>query len=260
MRLMAVTDRARLTGSVAIVSGGARGIGAATARLFVAEGAQVVVGDLLVDRGKELADELGPDAVFCELDVRDPDSWQACVDSARANFGRPTVLVNNAGVNFAGSLAQTTADDLRRLFEVNVVGAHLGIQAVVADMQAAGRGSIVIVSSTTGLVALAGNGGYAISKAANAMLARSAAVELGRFGIRVNSVHPGGVDTEMRRGLPIADEEARQAWYRRLPISRIGTAEEVAQTICFLASDESSLATGAQFVIDCGQLAGSTGI
>lgn len=250
----------RLAGAVAIVSGGARGIGAATARLFVAEGARVVIGDMLVEQGRALADELGPAAACVELDVRNQESWALAVALCRDRFGPTSVLVNNAGVNFAAPIEDTPVAELRRLFEVNVVGSFLGIQAVLDPMRERGGGAIVHVASTTGLTALAGNSAYAVSKAGSAMLARSAAVELGRYGIRVNSVHPGGVDTDMRRGLSIADPDARRRWYERLPLGRIAAPEEVARTILFLASEESCLATGAQFVIDCGQLAGFTGI
>lgn len=250
----------RLDGEVAIISGAARGIGAAVARLFVAEGARVIVGDVREREGASTADGLGPAAVFCPLDVRDEQSWTKAVAACHDAFGPVSVLVNNAGVNVVGGLEETDPDDMRRLFEVNVLGAFFGIRSVLADMKAAGRGSIVNVCSTTGLVALAGNGAYAVSKAGSTALARNAAVEYGRFGIRVNSVHPGGVDTDMRRSLAIGDTADRDAWYSRLPISRVAAAAEVARTIAFLASDESSLATGAQFVIDCGQLAGSTGL
>lgn len=250
----------RLHGEVAIISGAARGIGAATARLFAAEGARVVVGDLRKPEGTATADALGPAAVFCQLDVRDEQSWAAAVAACHDAFGPVSVLVNNAGVNVVGGLAETDPADLRWLFEVHVLGAFFGIRAVLDDMKAAGRGSIVNVCSTTGLVGLAGNGAYAISKAGSTALARNAAVEYGQFGIRVNSVHPGGVDTDMRKDLAIGDTAARDRWYARLPISRVASPDEVARTIAFLASDESSLATGAQFVIDCGQLAGSTGL
>jgi 3alpha(or 20beta)-hydroxysteroid dehydrogenase len=258
---MTSTSRAgRLHGEVAIISGASRGIGAAAARLFVAEGASVVVGDIREPEGKATADALGPAAVFCHLDVRDEQSWTKAVTACHDAFGPVSVLVNNAGVNVVGGLEETDPADMRRLFEVNVLGAFFGIRAVLDDMKAAGRGSIVNVCSTTGLVGLAGNGAYAISKAGSTALARNAAVEYGRFGIRVNSVHPGGVDTDMRRSLAIGDTAARDTWYARLPISRVASPEEVARTIVFLASADASLATGAQFVIDCGQLAGSTGL
>jgi 3alpha(or 20beta)-hydroxysteroid dehydrogenase len=250
----------RLHGEVAIISGASRGIGAATARLFVAEGASVVVGDIRDPDGRATADALGPAAAFCHLDVRDEQSWTKAVAACHDAFGPVSVLVNNAGVNVVGGLAETDPADVRRLFEVNVLGAFFGIRAVLDDMKTAGRGSIVNVCSTTGLVGLAGNGAYAISKAGSTALARNAAVEYGRFGIRVNSVHPGGVDTDMRKGLAIGDTAARDKWYSRLPISRVASPDEVARTIAFLASDDASLATGAQFVIDCGQLAGSTGL
>ena len=258
---MTSTPRAgRLQGEVAIISGAARGIGAAAARLFVAEGASVVVGDIREPEGMATADALGRAAAFCHLDVRDEQSWTKAVAACHDAFGPVSVLVNNAGVNVVGGLEETDPADMRRLFEVNVLGAFFGIRAVLGDMKTAGRGSIVNVCSTTGLVGLAGNGAYAISKAGSTALARNAAVEYGRFGIRVNSVHPGGVDTDMRKGLAIGATAARDQWYARLPISRVASPDEVARTIVFLASAESSLATGAQFVIDCGQLAGSTGL
>jgi 3alpha(or 20beta)-hydroxysteroid dehydrogenase len=250
----------RMNGEVAIVTGAARGIGAATARLLVQQGAQVLVADLRDVVGLQTAASLGSRAAFVRHDVRDEQSWTNVVATCKSLFGPPTVLVNNAGINAIGGLEETSPDDMRALFEVNVMGAFFGIRAVLDDMKALGRGSIINVCSTTGIVGLAGNGAYAISKAASAALARNAAVEYGRFGIRVNSVHPGGIDTDMRRELGIADPAVREAWYRRLPIARVGRPEEVARMIVFLASCESSLATGAQFVIDGGQLAGSTGL
>jgi 3alpha(or 20beta)-hydroxysteroid dehydrogenase len=258
-----MTDEAqngRFQGDVAIVTGAARGIGEATARLLVQRGARVVVADLREEVGLQITASLGPSAIFVRHDVRDEQSWANVVSTCRSSFGPPAVLVNNAGINAAGGLEETDPDEVRALFEVNVMGAFFGIRAVLGDMKTLGHGSIINVCSTTGIVGLAGNGAYAISKAASAALARNAAVEYGRFGIRVNSVHPGGIDTDMRRELGIADPALREAWYRRLPIARVGRPDEVAQMIVFLASCESSLATGAQFVIDGGQLAGSTGL
>lgn len=250
----------RLAGKVALVSGGARGIGAAIARAFVAQGANVVLGDLLETQAAGLAERLGPRCRAVSLDVRQAGSWAVAVAQASEHFGPVSVLVNNAGTNSLAPIEELAVESFREIFDVHVIGSLLGIQAVVPGMKAAGTGSIVNICSTTGLVGLAGNGAYAMSKAASTMLARTAALELGRFGIRVNSIHPGGVATEMRRELTVADDAARAAWYHRLPIQRVAEPEEVAAAVVFLASDESSMSTGTQLLVDGGQLAGYTSV
>jgi 3alpha(or 20beta)-hydroxysteroid dehydrogenase len=241
----------RLAGKIAIVSGGARGIGKAIAERFVAEGAQVVVGDILGAEG----DSPGTAQKLLPLDVCKPEDWRRVVAVCRESFGPPDVLVNNAGVMIASSIAETGGEDYRTSFEVNVLGSVFGMQAVIPSMRERGGGSVIIVSSTASMVGVAGFASYAASKAANMSLAKSAALELGPLGIRVNSLHPGGVKTAMSQG-PAFDGFDQDAFYARFPIPRIAQPDEIAGAAVFLASDESSFATGAQFFIDGGQLAG----
>jgi 3alpha(or 20beta)-hydroxysteroid dehydrogenase len=242
----------RLAGKVAIVSGGARGIGRAIAERFQAEGALVLIGDVLTDELK-LAEASGLPAEH--LDVRERADWQRIVQRCRAEFGPPNVLVNNAGVMLACAIAETDGTEYRTSFDVNVLGAVFGLQAVVPSMRELGGGSAIIVSSTAATVGAAGLSPYAASKAANMSLAKSAALELGPLGIRVNSLHPGGVRTAMSQG-PIFDGFDQDAFYARLPIPRIAEPAEIAGAAVFLASDESGFATGSAFFVDGGQLAG----
>jgi 3alpha(or 20beta)-hydroxysteroid dehydrogenase len=242
----------RLAGKVAIVSGGARGIGRAIAERFQAEGAAVIIGDLLEEELK-LAEAAGLPAE--RLDVRERADWQRIVQRCRAELGPPDVLVNNAGVMLACTIGETDGSQYRTSFDVNVLGAVFGLQAVVPSMRELGRGSAIIVSSTAAVVGAAGLSAYAASKAANMSLAKSAALELGPHGIRVNSLHPGGVRTAMSQG-PIFDGFDQDAFYGRLPIPRIAEPAELTGAAVFLASDESAFATGSAFFVDGGQLAG----
>jgi 3alpha(or 20beta)-hydroxysteroid dehydrogenase len=248
-------DSGQLSGKVAIVSGGARGIGEATTRAFVREGARVVIGDLLESEGAALADELGEAVSFCRLDVRTEQDWQRIVQHCAETFGPPNVLVNNAGVMVVSSVELSTTEMFERAFQVNVLGPFLGTHSVIEPMRAAGGGAIVTVSSVSGYTGTMGLGPYAASKAGNAALVKCAAMELGRDGIRVNAVVPGGIDTPMSRG-PEFDGMDTSGIYQPLPLQRIGRPEEVAEVIVFLASDASSYMTGAEVVVDGGLLAG----
>jgi 3alpha(or 20beta)-hydroxysteroid dehydrogenase len=239
----------------AIISGGARGIGEAAARRFIAEGARVVIGDILEAEGKALAAELGENARFVKLDVRAADDWAAAVDLCKAEFGLPQVLVSNAGLMVVGTIESSTEDDYRRAFEVNVMGAFLGTRAVIEPMRQAGGGSIVVMSSTAGQAGMAGMAAYAASKAGNKAFARCAALELGQYGIRVNTIVPGGVDTAMQRSEAFANVDI-DAVYGGFPLGRIAQPEELANAILFLASSQGSYTTGATFVVDGGMLAG----
>jgi 3alpha(or 20beta)-hydroxysteroid dehydrogenase len=245
----------RLDGKVALISGGARGQGAAEARLFSAEGARVVIGDVLDDEGAKTADELGDAVAFHHLDVTDEASWQAIVAETEARFGPVSVLVNNAGVLSFGSLEKIELAEFERVMRINVNGVFLGMKSVAASMERAGGGSIVNISSTSGLTGLPFLGSYVASKWAVRGLTKTAAIDLGRKGIRVNSVHPGGIDTPM-----IAGTATDAPYYQRLPVSRIGTAEDVARAVLFLASDESSYTTGAELSIDGGATCGDLSI
>ena len=250
----------RLDGKVAVISGAARGQGEAEARLFAAEGAAVVLGDVLDDRGRAVADAIGDRARYVHLDVREPADWAAAVAVAEREFGPVSVLVNNAGILRYATLIDTPLDEYRQVIEVNQIGVLLGMQAVVPSMEQAGGGSIVNVSSTSGMIAAPGTTAYTASKFAVRGMTKVAALELGPLGIRVNSVHPGGVDTEMVRpgdgpaGGPGSDELDRR--FSSLPLGRAGRAEEVASLALFLASDESSYSTGSEFVCDGGMTAG----
>jgi 3alpha(or 20beta)-hydroxysteroid dehydrogenase len=248
-------QQGQLEGKTAIITGGARGIGAAMSDLFVSEGASVVIADVLEDDGDVLASKLGNQASFIRHDVTEESSWQAAVDHCVSTFGPPDVLVNNAGVMVFGPLEQASVADFKRAFSVNLLGAFLGIRSVIAPMRESGGGSIVTLSSVTGYSGGMGMGAYTASKAGNIALVRTAAMELGPYGIRVNAIVPGGIDTAMSRGPEFAAIDV-DAVYGRIPMGRIGTAEEVASMALFLASDASSYVTGAQFLVDGGMSAG----
>ncbi|HVP28792.1 MAG TPA: glucose 1-dehydrogenase [Myxococcota bacterium] len=247
----------KLEGKVALVTGAARGQGEAEARLFVAEGAKVVLGDVLDGPGQAVATELGDGALYRHHDVGSEGSWAGFVAAALDRFGRIDVLVNNAGILHVAPVAEIKLDDYMRVIRVNQVGCLLGMRAVIPHMAQVGGGSIVNVSSTTGMEGAMGLVAYSSSKFAIRGMTKTAALELGRVGIRVNVICPGGIDTPMGRG----DEAGFEAvdtsgWYKALPLQRIGQPKEIAKLALFLASDDSSYCTGAEFVADGGQLAG----
>ncbi|WP_025348892.1 glucose 1-dehydrogenase [Nocardia nova] len=234
----------RVDGKVALVSGGSRGMGAAHARLLVAEGASVIIGDILDEEGAALAAELGAAARYAHLDVTEPEQWQAAVATAVADFGKLDVLVNNAGIVNGNSLHRFELDQWRRILDVNLTGTFLGMQAAVKPMIAAGGGSIINVSSIEGLRGAPWAHGYVASKWGVRGLAKSAALELAQHNIRVNSLHPGLIRTPMTEAIP--DDLVT------IPLGRPAQPEEVATFVLFLASDESSYATGSEFVVDGG--------
>jgi 3alpha(or 20beta)-hydroxysteroid dehydrogenase len=246
----------RLAGSVALLTGAARGIGAAAARRFAAEGARVVVADMLDDEGTAVVDELGEQALYIHLDVRHQSAWDHAVRATLDRFGSaPTILVHNAGVMVRGTAENADEAAMRFAFEVNVLGPALGTSACVPGMRAAGGGAIVFVSSIASITGGSGFLPYASSKAANATYARCAARELGPLGIRVNSLHPGGVETPMNSGPDFAALD-HEAWFGRMPIPRIGRPDEIADALLYLVSDESSYVTGTSLVVDGGQVLG----
>lgn len=242
----------RLTGKVAIITGAARGQGAAAARRFVEEGARVLIADVADEAGKALADELGPDAVYQHLDVSSEDDW---VDAVRAagELGRVEVLVNNAGVLHFSELADTSLADYERVIRVNQIGTFLGMREVIPAMSDGG-GSIINVSSVEGLGGMPLLVAYSASKFAIRGMTKVAAMELGKRGIRVNSVHPGAIDTQM---IPDAVGAAVPMDHvgKRVALGRVGQPAEIADLVVFLASDESSYCTGAEFVADGGATA-----
>ncbi|MEU0545081.1 glucose 1-dehydrogenase [Nocardia sp. NPDC005978] len=237
----------RVEGKVALISGGARGMGAAHAQLLVDEGAKVVIGDILDDEGKALAESLGDAARYVHLDVTEPEQWEAAVAEAQSAFGKLDVLVNNAGIVNGGPLQKFNLDKWRRIIDVNLTGTFLGMRAVTESMIAAGGGSIINVSSIEGLRGAPWAHGYVASKWAVRGLAKSAALELAPHKIRVNSLHPGLIRTPMTEGIP--DDLVT------IPLGRPAQSIEVATFVLFLASDESSYATGSEFVVDGGLVA-----
>lgn len=247
---------ARLDGKVAIVTGAARGQGAAEARLFASEGARVLLCDVLDDAGKSLAAEIGARALYTHLDVSDESGWRGAVELAERQFGAVNVLVNNAGIVRVAPLEHTSLDDYMEVIRVNQVGVFLGIRSIIASMKRAGGGSIVNISSIDGLVGMALGAAYVSSKFAVRGLTKTAALELGPLGIRVNSIHPGGVDTPMVRGIGVQPDGAGARLFANVPLGRIGQPEEIAKLALFLASDESSYSTGSEFIVDGGLTAG----
>jgi 3alpha(or 20beta)-hydroxysteroid dehydrogenase len=260
----------RLDRKIAIITGAARGMGEAEARLFAKEGCRVIVADVLDREGKDVARSIGQRAHFIHLDVTDEDDWAAALAECIETFGTPDVLVNNAGVLRVAPLFDTSTAMLHEELDVNLIGPILGMKVVGAAMAAAGRGSIVNVSSTGGLIGMSMIDAYVASKWGLRGVTKSAAIELGPLGVRVNSLHPGGVATPMtgidrtvldqlpRPGdaEPDPDLAAADARAAGQPIARTGRPVEIAHLALFLASDESSYCTGSEFVADGGATAG----
>ena len=234
----------RVDGKVALISGGARNIGAASARMLVAEGAQVVIGDLLDKEGAALAKELGNAARYVHLDVTSDDDWRSAVELTVAEFGTLNVLFNNAGIFNGGRLQRYETELWQQMLDVNLTGAFLGMRAAADAMIAAGGGSIINTSSIEGLRGTPWAHGYVASKWGLRGLTKSVALELAPQGIRVNSLHPGRISTPATDQMP--DDMIP------IPLGRPGLPDEVATFVVFLASDESSFATGAEFVMDGG--------
>jgi 3alpha(or 20beta)-hydroxysteroid dehydrogenase len=248
----------RLDGKVALITGGARGMGKSHVRHFVAEGARVVFGDVLDDKGVAVAGGLGGQCCrYVHHDVTSEQQWAAAVAAVVDTFGRLDVLVNNAGVLRFARIADMPLADFRQVLEVNAVGCWLGMKAVIGPMTAAGGGSIINISSIEGFAGAAGLSAYSASKFAIRGMTKVAARELGQFGIRVNSVHPGGVLTSMTLGAAgAADDIDPDAFVRSMPLSRFAEPVEISRLVAYLASDESSYSTGSEFIADGGVLSG----
>jgi NAD(P)-dependent dehydrogenase (short-subunit alcohol dehydrogenase family) len=246
----------RLEGKVALISGGARGMGAVEARLFAKEGAEVVLGDILEPEGRKVESEIrttGGEAVFVRLDVTSESDWQHAVDAAVARFGKLNVLVNNAGVSGGpGRIEETTLEAWNRVMSINATGVFLGTRAAIPAMRRGGGGSIVNISSQLGLVGVDNSSPqYQASKGAVRLLTKATAIQYAKERIRANSVHPGPIVTPMTEARR-ADAETYKLTVSRIPLGRYGEPEDVAYGVLYLASDESSFMTGAELVIDGG--------
>jgi len=244
-----------LEGKVALISGAARGMGAEEARLFVSEGAKVVLGDVLDEEGEKTAAEIGESAVYVHLDVTSEADWLAAVEKAEQAFGKLDILVNNAGILRFGLLEHTPLEEFESVVKVNQTGTFLGMKSVVAAMRRAGGGSIVNISSLAGIQGVGGAFSYTASKFAVRGMTKVAAIEFGAAGIRVNSIHPGAIETPMTRPFG-ADSSPDESHEYRSPIPRIGRPDEVANLVLWVASDKSSYCTGSEFVVDGGESAG----
>jgi 3alpha(or 20beta)-hydroxysteroid dehydrogenase len=238
----------RFDKTVALISGGARGMGASHARALIAEGGKVVIGDILEDEGKLLADELGEECTFVHLDVTDDTSWTEAVSTAERVYGPVNLLINNAGIVSYGVCDEMEPEEFRRVIEINLVGTFLGMRNAIPSMRRAGGGAIINISSTAGMMGYATISAYAASKWGVRGMTKSAAMELGKDNIRVVSVHPGPIRTPMTEGMD-DDLVATQ------PISRFGEPEEVTKMVLFLAAD-ATYSTGSEFVVDGGALLG----
>lgn len=248
----------RLAGKVSLVTGGASGQGAAEVRLFAREGAHVISADIDDAAGELVVKEAGAGVVYRHLDVTSPQEWDALSQELTRTFGRLDVLVNNAGIGSpsAGRFDKLPIEDHLRLFDVNVHGAFYGMRALLPLLEESGNASIVNISSIDGQAGIAGVASYAASKTALMGLTRSIAPEVGKLGIRINSIHPGVISTAAVAAVDESRQKRLQGTITRQAIPRMGEPHEVAQLALFLASDESSYCTGAQFTVDGGHLAG----
>ncbi|TWG97218.1 3alpha(or 20beta)-hydroxysteroid dehydrogenase [Nocardioides sp. J9] len=240
----------RLEGKVAIVTGGAQGQGAAIARAYVEEGAKVVIADVAKDEGQALADGLGDAAHFAHHDVSDAASWTALVEDTNARFGPVDILANNAGILRFGDIERQSPEEVELVWRVNQLGVFLGMQAVSRTMRKNGGGSIINASSVEGLAGMPSCTAYAATKWAIRGMTKCAAMELGPKGIRVNSVHPGMIDTPMTR--VHGGDAAMEFGASKVPLGRVGQPGDIAPVYVFLASDESSYVNGAEIAVDGG--------
>ena len=247
----------RLENKVALISGGARGMGAVEAKLFTTEGAKIVIGDLLEEDGRRTEAEIneaGGECLFVPLDVTSEAAWQGAVEAAVRRFGKLDILVNNAGIYRTERVEEVTEELWDQVMGINAKGVFLGTKHAIPEMRNAGGGSIVNISSVAGLVGDHNSAAYASSKGAVRLLTKSTAIQYAKEGIRCNSVHPGTIETPMTADM-LSDPQYRQDREVRTPIGRLGTAQDVAYGVLYLASDESSFVTGSELVIDGGRTA-----
>jgi NAD(P)-dependent dehydrogenase (short-subunit alcohol dehydrogenase family) len=244
----------RLEGKVALISGGARGMGAVEARLFVKEGAKVAIADVLQDEGNSLEAEISNaagDAFFVNLDVTSENAWSRVITDVVARYGRLDILVNNAGIYRRGLVEDTTELEWDTVLDVNAKGVFLGTKFAIPAMRASGGGSIVNISSVAGIIGSKQSTAYNASKGAVRLLTKTTAIQYAQEGIRANSVHPGPIGTQMLDQV-FPDQEMKENRMLEIPIGRMGTIDDVAYGVLFLASDESSYMTGSELVIDGG--------
>jgi len=245
----------RLDGKVAIITGASMGMGAAHARRFVQEGAKVIIGDIAVEAGQKLADELGPNALFVKIDVSKEEDWKNVVEAAEKQFGNITVLVNNAAILDHRTIEDTTEENYLRGVNINQTSIVLSYIHVVPSMKKAGIGSIINISSIQGFKGGKGELMYSSTKFALRGLTRSAALELAEFNIRVNSIHPGAIETPMVIEARKRQPEAIAAFEKAIPLGRMAKPEEVSNVVLFIASEEASYVTGAEILVDGGSIA-----
>lgn len=253
--LRAMERAGRVAGKVALVTGAASGIGKACAQHLAREGAQVVLVDRDGERGQAVADELGAPHRFAALDVTDEAGWERVIADTLASAGRLDILVSAAGIGLRGNIETATLAELRKMWAVNVEGVFLGCRAAFKIMKAQGQGSLINLSSIAGIVADADLAGYCATKGAVRMLSKSIALSGAKVGVRCNSVHPSFIDTPMVEELAQqwgGSPKARERLAHAAPLGRLGTADEVANLVLFLASDESTFVTGAELTIDGG--------
>ena len=248
----------RLDYKVALISGGARGIGAAVAKIFAQEGAKLVICDILEDEGRKTAEEIttaGGECVFVRRDVTSETDWEQAAAEVTIRFGRLDILVNNAGITARGNVEETSVADWTRTMDINVKGAFLGSKQAIPILRAGGGGSIINISSGAGIAPQPGtSGAYAASKGAVRIFSKSTAIQYAAENIRCNSVHPGPIETDMLRATR-PTENNLEIMKGRVPLGRFGRAEEIAYGVLYLASDESSFVTGSELVIDGGRTA-----
>ncbi|MEY8741209.1 SDR family NAD(P)-dependent oxidoreductase [Bacillales bacterium AN1005] len=240
----------RLDGKVAVITGGAGGMGSKHAEVFIREGAKVVIADLSSSNGMKLAEDLGEHALFVELDVTDEESWESLVKETEDKFGPISVLINNAGIANGTPLETTSVEDFKRMIDINLIGTFIGIKKVVPSMKKTEKGSIINISSGLGLIGAKGNTAYIASKFGVTGLTKAVAADVAEYGIRVNSVHPGAIKTallELESNRELAEQTKAS-----IPLKRIAEPEEISNLVLFLASDESGYSTASSFIADGG--------